>query len=81
MWRRGWIWEMGFTWRMLESFYYLGDILNGSGGVNSASMTRAHCAWRKFKELSGILTGKEVLLKGELYVTCVRSAMVYGNET
>ena len=64
-------------------FCYLGDKLNGGGGANSASMSRARCAWRKFKELSGILTRKEVSLKlkGKLYVTCVRSAMVYGSET
>ena len=57
---------------------YLGDMLNGGGGVNSASVARVRCAWRKFKELSRILTRKEVSLKlkGKLYVTCVRSAMV-----
>ena len=64
-------------------FCYLGDMLNEGGGANSASVARALCAWRKFKELSGILTRKEVSLelKGKLYVTCVRSAMVYGSET
>ena len=59
-------------------------MLNGGGGVDSASVARVRCAWRKFKELSGILTRKEVplkLLEGVLYVTCVRSIMVYGSET
>ena len=58
-------------------------MLNGGGGANSASVARARCAWRKFKELSGILTRKEVSLKlkGKLYVTCVWSAMVYESET
>ena len=56
--------------------------LNGGGGADSASVTRVRCAWRKFKELSGILTRKGVSLKlkGKVYVTCVRSAMVYGSE-
>ena len=60
----------------------LGNMLNGGGGGNSASMARVHCAWRKFKELSGTLTRKEVSfkLKEKLYVTCVRNAMVYGSE-
>ena len=60
-------------------FCYMGDMLNGGGGGNSASVVRAR-AWRKFKELSGILTRKKVSLKlkGKLYV---RSAMVYGIET
>lgn len=64
-------------------FCYLGDMLNGDGGANSASVSRVRCAWGKFRELSGILTRKEVSLKlkGKVYVTCVRSAMVYGSET
>ena len=45
------------------------------------------CARRKFKEFSGILTRKlGGVFKAEresvqVYVTCVRSAMVYGSET
>ena len=42
----------------VREFCYLGDMLNGGGGANSASLARAHCAWRKFKELSGTLTRK-----------------------
>ena len=56
-------------------------MLNGGGGADSASVARVHCTWRKFKELSVILT-KEVSslkLKGKVYMTCVRSAMVYGS--
>ena len=51
-------------------FCYLSDMLNERGGANSASLARAHCAWRKFKELSRIVTRKEVSLKlkGKLYV-------------
>ena len=64
-------------------FCYLGDMLNGGGGVNSISVVRACCAWRKFKELLGMLTRKEMSLKlkGKLYMMCVRGAMVYRNET
>ena len=63
-------------------FCYLGDMLNGGGGANSASVARVHCVWRKFKELSVILTRKEVSFKlnGKLCM-CVRSAVVYGSET
>ena len=66
-------------------FCYLGDMLNGNGGADSASVARVRCAWRKFKELSGILTKKGVSskMKGKVYAMCVRSAMVYqyGTET
>ena len=53
-------------------FCYVGDMLNGGGGMNSASVARARCVWRKYKELSGILIRKEVLhnMKGKLYVMC-----------
>ena len=54
-------------------FCYLGDKLNGGGGENSASVARVRCAWRKFKELSGILTRKEVSFK-------LKSEECYGDE-
>ena len=47
----------------LEKFCYLGDMLNGGGRTNSASVARARCARRKFNELTGILTRKKVSLK------------------
>ena len=36
-----------------------------------------------FRELSDILTSKKVALrlKGKVYGACVRSSMIYGNET
>ena len=38
--------------------------------------------WKKFRELSGILTSKVALrLKGKVYGACVRSSMIYGSET
>ena len=48
---------------------------NGGGGADSVSVARVHCAWRKYRELSVILTRKEVSLKmkGKVYVTCERS--------
>jgi len=59
----------------------LGDML--SGGVNSASVASVCCAWITFRELSGISTKKDVSLKlkGKVYATRVRSAMVYWSET
>ena len=67
----------------VRKFCYLGDMINGNGGASSASVARVRCAWKKFRELSGILTSKDVSLKlkGKVYLACVRSAMVYGSET
>jgi hypothetical protein len=67
----------------VPKFCYLGDVLNGNGGAESASVSRVRTAWKKFRELSGILLNKEVSLKlkGRIYATCVRSAMLYASET
>ena len=50
------------------TFYYLGDMLSGGGEVNPVSMMRV---WGRFREVSGILTRKDVSLKlrGKVYVT------------
>ena len=44
---------------------------------------RIRCAWKKFRELSPILTarGASLTLKGKIYSTCIRSSMIYGRET
>jgi len=48
-----------------------------SGAGNSASVVIMHCAWGKFRGLSEILKRDVSLkVKGKVYVTCVRSAMV-----
>jgi len=67
----------------VDKFCYLGDMINANGGAESASVVRARCAWQKFRELSSILTAKYVSLKlkGRVYDTCVRSAMLFGSET
>ena len=64
-------------------FCYLGDMLNADGGADSAVVTRIRCAWKKFRELSPMLThsGASLKMKGKIYASCVHSCMTYGNET
>ena len=40
----------------VRKFRYLGDMLNEEGGSRLASISRVGCGWKKFRELSGILT-------------------------
>ena len=49
---------------------YLGDVLNGEGGSSMASINRVRSGWKKFRELSGVLTNKKVALrlKGRIQV-------------
>ena len=73
----------GVKFECVKTFCYLGDMLNGEGGSVSATVVRVRCAWKKFRELSGMLTRKDMSLKlkGKVYVSCVRSTMIYGSET
>ena len=69
--------------KRVEAWCYLGDMLRCGGGTEEASQVRVRCAWKKFRELSPILTarGVSLKLKGKIYSTCVRSSMIYGSET
>ena len=67
----------------VRKFCYLGDMLNGEGGSSLASISRVRCDWKKFRELSAILTSKKVALrlKEKVYWACVGSSMIYRSET
>ena len=63
-------------------FTYLGDRLNATGGCETAVTATSRIGWMKFREFSKILKGTRFLLKmkGKIYKSCVRSAMLYGSE-
>ena len=67
----------------VDMFCYLGDMLNADGGCDLAVTARVRCAWKKFREYLPIFTEKgfSLKLKGKLYTSCVRSCLIYGNET
>jgi len=73
----------GVVLEKVGKFCYLGDMLNADGGADSAVVARVRSAWKKFRELSPILTSKRISLslKGKIYASCVRSCLVYGSET
>ena len=67
----------------MKSFCYLGDRLNASVGSKAAVTARTRIGWIKFRESGELLYGRKFSLKmrGRIYQSCVRSAMLYGNET
>ena len=67
----------------MKSFRYLWDRLNSSGGSEAAVTARTRIGWIKFREGEELLYGRKFSLKmkGKIYQSCVRSAMLYGNET
>ena len=60
--------ENGEVLEGVRKFRYLGDMLNG-GRSRLASISRVGYGWKKFRELSGILTSKKMALrlKGKVY--------------
>ena len=66
----------------VSKFTYLGNRLNATGGCETAVTVRSRIGWMKFRKCSEILKGRRFSLKmkGKIYKSCVRSAMLYGNE-
>ena len=67
----------------VKGFCYLGNRLNASGGCETAVTSRVRIGWMKFRECGELLRGRRFSLrmKGMVYQSCVRSAMLYGSET
>ena len=63
----------------IEKFCYLGDMISCFGGASEAVSARIGSAWKKFRELSGVLVGKQGLFlmqRGKIY-HCVRPVLLY----
>ena len=73
----------GDEYEIVDKLCYLGDMLSQEGGCEHAILKRIQTGWLKFRELSGLLIGKGMSLrvKGIIYTTCIRPAMLYGSET
>ena len=67
----------------VKVFCYLGDRLNASDGCDTAVTSRIRIGWMKFRECGELLRARRFSLKmkGLVYQSCVRSAMLYGSET
>ena len=67
----------------VKGFCYLGDRLNASDGCETAMTSRVRIGWMKFRECGELLRGRRFSLrmKGMVYQSCVRLAMLYGSDT
>ena len=68
----------------MEKFCYLVDIIICYGKASEAASARIGSAWKKFKELSGMLVGKQGLSlkqQGKIYQCCVRPVLLHCCET
>ena len=68
---------------VVPEFCYLGDMLSAGGGCEFALTTRCKCALAKFRQLLPLLANchLSVLIRGRVYSTCVRRAMLHAAET
>ncbi len=67
----------------VNTFKYLGATLEKNGDLDAEMTHRIQSGWKSWKRVSGILCDRRISLriKGKVYKTVVRPAMMYGAET
>ena len=67
----------------VNTFKYLGATLAENGDLDAEMTHRIQSGWQNWKRVSGILCDRRISLrvKGNVYKTVVRPAMMYGAET
>ena len=65
----------------VRSLCFWGDRLNASEGSEAAVTAKTKIGWIKFGECGELLYGRVFVKNERIYQSCVRSAMLYGNET
>ncbi|KAI5717346.1 hypothetical protein M8J77_004248 [Diaphorina citri] len=65
-----------------EKFRYLGSMIDKEGTCKSDVLNRIQIAWNKFRSMTGVLCDRKmpVKLKGKIYKSVVRPALLYGSE-
>ena len=67
----------------MNTFKYLGATLAGNGDLDAEMTHRLQSGWKNWKRVSGVLGDRRISLrvKGKVYKTVVRPAVMYGAET
>ena len=66
----------------VSKFFCLGDRLNADDKFEAVVTAGTRIGWMKFRKCSKILKGRwfSLKMKGKVYKSCARSAMLYGSE-
>ena len=66
----------------MDGFKYLGSTITVDGSEEREVTRRIQAGWKNWREVSGVLCDRRipVKLKGKVYETVVRPAMMYGME-
>ena len=72
----------GVSLEKVTTFKYLGSHLSSDRNLDSEINHRIQSGWRNWKNVSGVLCDKRISarVKGKVYKTVVRPAMIYGAE-
>ena len=72
----------GLSIPKVEKFKYLGSIVQQNGEIEEDINQRIKVGWQKWKHVTGVLCDKRILvgLKGKVYRTEIRPAILYGSE-
>ena len=67
----------------VKEFKYLGSTVQESGGCEREVKKRVQAGWNGWRRVSGVICDKRLpaRVKGKVYSSVVRTAMVYGLET
>ena len=67
----------------VTDFKYLGSTVQEDGGSDRNTEKRIQSGWYSWRKITGVLCDKRVpeKVKGKIYKTIVRPAMLYGMET
>ena len=67
----------------VEEFKYLGTTIQSSGGCSKEVKKRIQAGWNSWRSVTGVICDRKVSakMKGKIYKTVVRPAMMYGLET
>ena len=68
--------------KQVEEFKYLGSTIQADGGIDKEIAKRIQAGWGAWKRITGVMCDRKVsgTVKGQLYKTMVRPAMMYGIE-
>ena len=74
---------LGEELQRVHHFRYLGSSVGDTGGMTTEISQRVSAAWGNWKRCSDVLCDRRmpVKLKGKVYKTVVRPALLYGAET
>ncbi|KAK3525774.1 hypothetical protein QTP70_007536 [Hemibagrus guttatus] len=69
--------------KKVQEFKYLGSTVQSNGECGKEVKKRVQAGWNGWRKVSGVLCGQKISarIKGKVYRTVVRPAMLYGLET